>query len=431
MVEHRARVTVLWIAVLAALAVAVCLGSTAPAGASGTSSPAIALADPMVLTTSSGYLAFGTQGTVRGRTWNVPVYTSADLSAWYPVGDALPQLPAWAQPGGTWSPTVHLMGSGALMFFTAKDAATGLECIGSAIAGSPAGPYRAAATPAVCQWMLGGDIDPEVVTDTTGATWLLWKNDGNCCGGPVSIWSQRLDASGHLVGAATAILTADAAWQNLVIENPTLIAHAGVDVLLYSAGQWNSSNYGTGVAVCFRLDAPCANQSTTGPALPRVTGTVGNGGASAFVDHAGAVELAFSGWTGRVTTTGVRTLWTAKVAWFGFMPTIVGPATPAIPWVPTTTTVPVTTVPATTVPVTTVPVTTVPVTTVPVTSTTARGVTFVPTTAADTPMPASDPAGSLSRQDSSAGGRLLLVLATFLVIGVLARRATRRRPATH
>jgi arabinan endo-1,5-alpha-L-arabinosidase len=57
--------------------------------------------DPFVLAaTGSRYVAYGTQtGDI-----NVQVMESSDLRRWEHRGDALPELPAWAEPGRTWAP---------------------------------------------------------------------------------------------------------------------------------------------------------------------------------------------------------------------------------------------------------------------------------------------------------------------------------------
>jgi hypothetical protein len=57
-------------------------------------------ADPFVLRAGDRYYAYSTN---RGP-WNVPVISSKELQGgWRPVGDALPQLPAWSVPARVWT----------------------------------------------------------------------------------------------------------------------------------------------------------------------------------------------------------------------------------------------------------------------------------------------------------------------------------------
>jgi hypothetical protein len=314
--------------------------------APGAQPSGVALPDPHIVTTANGYVAFGTNARPSDLQ-NVPIMISSDLVNWVPAGDALPVLPVWAAHGATWSPSVHATATIDTLYFTARDRGTGRQCIGSATASRVTGPYHAAAAPLVCQADLGGDIDPEVFTTSAGASWLLWKNDGNCCDQTVSIWAQPLGIFGQLTGTPTQLLSAAEPWEHGVIENPSVVEHGGVFILIYSAGQWNSSNYATGSAVCIRLDRPCLRLGTGRPTLAPVTGTAGDGGDSFFVDRSGVLRVAFHAWSaGRVgTARGSRTMWTAAIGWFGQVPVITGAAQLAVAGLPlpVTTTAPVTT----------------------------------------------------------------------------------------
>src|SRR6185436_9009693 len=108
-------------------------------------------------------------------------------------GDAFPDLPSWVEPGRTWAPSVMRDGDAYFLFYAAEERRTGYQCIGKARSTSPTGPFRDTRRgPIICQRGLGGSIDPYVFRDRDGTRYLLWKNDGNCCGHQVSLWSQRL-----------------------------------------------------------------------------------------------------------------------------------------------------------------------------------------------------------------------------------------------
>jgi beta-xylosidase len=267
--------------------------------------------DPFVLPVRGGYLAFGTN--TGGA--NVPVLTSEDLSEWRVAGDALPVLPSWAVSGAslTWAPAVLDRGDGTwVLYFVARDRASGLQCIGAALATEPAGPFQSASGgPLVCQTELGGSIDPYPFRDTDGSAILLWKNDGNCCGLRVGLWSQRLGPDAiSLVGPPAELLVKDRPWEEPLIENPALVVAGGTYHLLYSGGWWESPSYAIGHATCAGPFGPCAKVGDQ-PVLASGAGAWGPGGEAVFSDHQGKAWLAYHAWTapqGSYAAGGVRSL---------------------------------------------------------------------------------------------------------------------------
>ena len=138
--------------------------------------------DPDVLQAGGTYYAYATQ---RHGPGNVQLATSTDLATWsVATTDPLPELPAWATPGRTWAPDVSAVpGGGYVMYFAAHSVSPDLQCIGVARATSPDGPVRPVGDkPLVCPADEGGAIDPASFVDADGTRYLLWKNDGNCCG---------------------------------------------------------------------------------------------------------------------------------------------------------------------------------------------------------------------------------------------------------
>ncbi len=265
--------------------------------------------DPYVLPVEAGYLAFGTN---TGGT-NVPVLASGDLAGWSAVGDALPELPAWARPGRTWAPSVLDRGDGTfVLYFAARDRVSDLQCIGVATAASAAGPYTPAPAPIVCQVELGGSIDPDPFRDVDGTVHLLWKNDGNCCGLRVGLWSQPLSPDATtLVGQPTELLAKERPWEEPLIENPSMVYAAGAWHLLYSGGWWESPGYAVGHAVCASPTGPCTRTTVEAPVLASSVDLVGPGGQMVFADRDGRPWLAFHAWNGPVASYaegGARTL---------------------------------------------------------------------------------------------------------------------------
>ena len=136
-------------------------------------------------------------------------------------------------------------------------------------------------SPLLCQTSLGGAIDPDIYLDQSGA-WLLWKNDGNCCGEDVSIWSQQLDVNSlELVGEATKLLAVDrplgvGGHRGARPRADRQSAHA----LLFRRSYADES-YGVGYRAVRTVSAPCLKASRF-PLLSTLGGVVGPGGESVF-----------------------------------------------------------------------------------------------------------------------------------------------------
>jgi hypothetical protein len=256
------------------------------------------LGDPFVLRTGSSYVLFGTDDPPD----HIPTAQAAGLTGWQRGPDALPVLPAWANPDPgdslTWAPAVLRTTAAYLMYVSVQELASRRECIAVVSADTGYGPYHdARGAPLVCQRELGGSIDPSVVADRLGGLHLVWKSDGNCCGLPSSIWTQSLASNGlALTGSPRLLLTADEQWQGGIVENPALLQAAGGGWwLFYSGNRFDSSAYATGLAYCATLTARCRETS----AQPFLSGTATQyapGGLDFFHDGSGTVWAAFATW---------------------------------------------------------------------------------------------------------------------------------------
>ena len=267
--------------------------------------------DPFLLTVRSGstpsapavYELFGTDD------WpaHIPTAQSTDLTNWQHGADALPNLPAWANPDPTnsltWAPTLLATANGYLMYVSVQERASRRECIAAVFAVAPQGPYRdALGAPMVCQRDLGGSIDPSLTRDDQGHLHLVWKSDGNCCDLPATIWTQDLAADGlRLTGIAHRLLSADAPWQGGIIENPALLQAAGGGWwLFYSGNRFDLPAYATGLAYCPTLTGPCRETSDRpflAGTFPASTGTqYAPGGLDFFRDAHGTLWAVLATW---------------------------------------------------------------------------------------------------------------------------------------
>ncbi len=250
--------------------------------------------DPFVLTTRSGYVAYGTNAAGA----NVQVRTSSDLRTWAAGADALPMLPSWAEPGFTWSPSVLARGQAYALWYVVRHAASGRQVLSVAHATSPLGPFDdRSSVPAVAQLDLGGSIDPSPFVDEDGSLYLCWKADSNAIDRPSTLWAQSLrDDGGAVVGGPTRLLVHDRRWERPLIEAPAMV-FAGGYWLFYSGGWWESDRYGIGYATAPHPLGPWTKQTRDRPWAASSPQALGPGGAEVFRGHDGTLHLACHAWS--------------------------------------------------------------------------------------------------------------------------------------
>jgi hypothetical protein len=249
--------------------------------------------DPFVLPVGSLYYAFATNSAAG----NIQIIQSTDLTHWTTVGDALPHLAPWAKPGATWAPSVLQRGSTFVLYYSAIYGPSNEQCISSAVATDPQGPYvDDSQWPIVCQLAAGGSIDPTPFVDSDGTPYLVWKSQG-ANGQPATLWSQQLQPDGTaLVGTAPApLLVPTRTWQHGYVEGPAMIDSGGKYLLFYSGSDWKTVSYAIGYATCAGPLGPCTDQSSQ-PLLGAQSGFSGPGGPSLFTDSQGNLWMAFAAW---------------------------------------------------------------------------------------------------------------------------------------
>jgi len=213
-------------------------------------------------------------------------------------------------------------GDGYVMYFVAKSRKSGRQCIGAAQAQNPAGPYASAAgQPLICQAEAGGSIDPASFTDQDGQRYLLWKNDGNCCGQATWIYIQKLGEDGlSMVGEPVKLITTSLAWEGDLIEAPTLYQKNGKYFLFYSANAYYDERYAGGLATADSLFGPYTK--TERPYLESgMAGSswVGPGGQDIVIGPDNETYLAFHGWDRR----GIkRVMYLEKLYWKDNIPSL-------------------------------------------------------------------------------------------------------------
>lgn len=281
--------------------------------------------DPFVLVVGDRSFAYGTQtGDL-----NLQVMESADLAGWEHRGDALPELPSWAERGNTWAPAVlerdGARGSGGapqekyVMYYTVRYQAAGRQAISVATASDPAGPFvDRSAGPLIFQEDRAGSIDPSPFVDEDGTAYLLWKSDDNAVERESSLWSAPLRPDGlALAGPPTELLRYDCAWEEPLVEAPSLArVDTNLCVLFYSGGWWESDTYAIGYATGPGPLGPFHNETDDTPWLASGEGMAGPGGAEVFTDPGGGWRIAFHAWTPPhvgYENGGARSLWIERL----------------------------------------------------------------------------------------------------------------------
>ncbi|MFH8990464.1 family 43 glycosylhydrolase [Streptomyces sp. NPDC017940] len=278
----------------------------APTAAHPADGPVLArnFPDPDIVKVGRTYHAYATNGAGQ----HVQHATSADLTHWRTDStDVLPALGAWAVPdrGLVWAPEVYDNGAGFTLHYTARDRASDRQCIGVALSQSPEGPFRpVGAGPLICPAAAGGAIDAASYTEN-GRRYVLWKNDGNCCGLGADTWLHLQPTSWdgtRLTGGATRLVKQDREWEDPLVEAPTLVRRGGRYVLFYSAHFYSRDQYRTGYAVAERLTGPYTKAA--GPLLTTdsFAGAVrGPGGQDVVTGPDGRDRIVFHGWNADYT----------------------------------------------------------------------------------------------------------------------------------
>jgi beta-xylosidase len=290
--------------------------------------------DPFLLQVGDTWYAFATNGSGK----NVQLATSTNLIQWSLKSDAMPALAKWVQlnRSDVWAPEVLELEGTFLLYYTARDAASGKQCVGVTVSEQPGGKYLDPhEAPLVCQTDQGGTIDASPFRDGD-KLYLLYKNDGNCCGFPTYLYIQELTPDGlGLVGEPVALIRNDQRWEGQVIEAPTLVNRLGKYYLFYSANSYAGHEYAVGYALCETPLGPC-EKAAENPILssrldeqPFVIGP----GHQTIITVGDQDWLVYHAWD--ILPSGTRGdsryMWLDRLDWSSGKPVILGPTTDSQP----------------------------------------------------------------------------------------------------
>lgn len=207
--------------------------------------------DPSVVRVGDDYWA-----TTTSTEWSpqFPLLHSRDLVHWKQSGAVFASPPEWSA-GRYWAPEISYFDGLYYVYYVAKHQ-DGPLTIGVATAPGAKGPYTDHG-PLVGQ--SSGSIDPTAIQGSSGARFLVWKEDGNSVGLPTTIWIQPLSRDGlRLEGAARSILANDAPWEGNVVEAPSIIRRGAYYYMFYSGNACcgRTCKYAVGVARAEQLEGP-------------------------------------------------------------------------------------------------------------------------------------------------------------------------------
>jgi beta-xylosidase len=278
-----------------------------PVGATATPLDPMDAPDPTILSVDPSYCGTDAPSCYYAYTTQVvflitPLWRSTDLVHWSLAddvgGDAMPDLAPWVLWGHNWAPSVlevpgNPESSRFVMWYTAREQATGRQCLGVATAPHPAGPFVDSSTqPAYCQFSGMDTIDASTYLDTDGTPYLVYKS-----GAPDNLWVSRLTPDATAVVPNTAVkLLAGGAPDASIVEAPTMIRFKHVLYLFYSTDDWWTDRYRVNVAQCDAPTGPCLRMYT-GAVLASRASMVGPGGQTPIQDTSGNWHLFFHAWT--------------------------------------------------------------------------------------------------------------------------------------
>ncbi|NVI92004.1 family 43 glycosylhydrolase [Actinomadura sp. BRA 177] len=280
-------------------------------------------ADPAVIEAAGTYYAYGTNNADA----TMPVATAPmPTGPWRTSpGDGLARLPAWAAEGRTWAPEVVPPQGGSrsyVLYFSARRKDGDEQCIGTATASSPAGPFVPLEDgPLVCPLDLGGAIDAASYIETDGTRYLLYKSDEQKT---AAIYLVRLSPDGLRLAGTPKRIMGRGADEPVLVEAPELIRRGNEYVLLYSAGWYFEAAYQTRYAVAPSIEGPYEKAGPLQSTALYGGAVEGPGSVDAFSDQTGDY-LAFHGILdhhggSRVT----RGMYVARLGWDGARPVVRG-----------------------------------------------------------------------------------------------------------
>jgi GH43 family beta-xylosidase len=264
-------------------------------------------ADPFVLRTADGYVAYGTDPETE-LDLEFEVLTSPDLVHWSGHGGAL-ERPAGMTGDDWWAPEVAFADGRWWMYYSVGDGADGHH-IRVAVADDPLGPFRDLDVNLTPDESFAIDAHP--FRDHDGRWYLFFARDvlDDPRPGTHLAVMPLLDMT-TAAGPAIAVVRPTADWQIFerqraihggvydwhTLEGPSVVRRGGRYWMTYSGGAWTGPGYAVSWAVADEPTGPWRPAPADGPALLRTTGDlIGPGHNSLTVAPDGTDVIVFHAW---------------------------------------------------------------------------------------------------------------------------------------
>ena len=286
-------------------------------------------ADPFLLRTADGFVAYGTRPA--GSDPGFDALVSPDLRAWRPAGAVFTGDPAIGTDW--WAPEVVEAGGAWWMYSSAGRGIAGHH-LRVARADSPLGPFVDLGVDLTPDESFA--IDPHPFVDADGTRYLFFAHDVLDHERPgTHLAVRRMASVTELEGDPIAVLAPNAPWQRYeagremygrhldwyTLEGPTVVRRGGTYVLFYSGGSWEGPDYGVSYATATSPLGPWTHASADVPlVLSRaLTGLRGPGHNSVLATADGGSVIGFHAWDDAGTE---RQLHVADLEWDGDVPSL-------------------------------------------------------------------------------------------------------------
>lgn len=245
----------------------------------------ILMADPTVFLDNGTYYLYGTSSNKGFQT-----YVSKDLEHWSEpkgVKDAMVLKKGEAfGKGGFWAPQVFKHKGLYYITYTAD------EQIAIATSQSPLGPFKQKIMKSLSG--TGKQIDPFIFFDSKGKAYLYHVKLQN--GNRIFVIEMKPDLSDVISGTERECVSGTEFWENTekttwpVTEGPTVVKHAGLYYLIYSANDFRSKDYAVGFATSKSPTGPW-KKFAGNPIISRLKlGLNGSGHGDLFKDKSGNLQ---------------------------------------------------------------------------------------------------------------------------------------------
>lgn len=288
-------------------------------------------ADPFLLSTSEGYVAYGTGPASDGPAFRALV--SPDLHSWSSAGTVFTGDPSIGTD--CWAPEVIEADGAWWMYYSAGNGIAGHH-LRVARADCPLGPFTDLGKNLTPDEPFA--IDPHPFLDTDGSRYLFYAHDVLTAERPgTHLAVRRMVSLTELGPDIVPVLEPNATWQRYeadrrmygrqldwyTLEGPTVVNRGDTYVLLYSGGSWEGPDYGVSYATAPAPLGPWAHPDADIPlVLSRVLTGQRGPGHNSVLDHSDSTVIAYHAWNDQGTE---RQMHIAPLRWDRTVPSVDAP----------------------------------------------------------------------------------------------------------